>query len=95
MTDHPRRGRLTPEERLRINLGAIPRFAQGRSRSLHVVDNRNIGGSSLIIGTIALIFHGDDGTAARPAVDFGYWIGEADPGNGADWDWWYTANVDF
>jgi hypothetical protein len=39
------------------------------------------------------VYHGDDGTVARPDVLVTYWVGAATPENAAITDFWYTATV--
>jgi hypothetical protein len=40
-----------------------------------------------------LVIHGDDPDVVRPAVPVVYWVGAAEPANGAPWDFWYPDTV--
>jgi hypothetical protein len=51
------------------------------------------GGGGGIGGDLAIVYHGDDGTVARPDVLVTYWVGAATPENAAITDFWYTATV--
>jgi uncharacterized membrane protein YgcG len=51
-------------------------------------------GGGTLTGDFAVVFHGDDGTVARPDGPLVvYWIGAAIPENGLVYDFWYTATV--
>lgn len=94
MSEPPRRGPVSTEERLRnLGKGVAGSPQQGTTR----YDRRPVARATLGVlraaGLFALVIHGDDPDVPRPGVLFVYWVGAATPSNGAEYDWWYTADV--
>lgn len=91
MSEPPRRGPVSTEERLRnLGKGVAGSPQQGRTRYDRRPAERP---TQFIGGNVVVIIHGDDGTVPRPSATIVMWVGAATPDNAVDFDFFYPATI--